>query len=187
MIPVIGSSFHTGGRGPCLDEATTSASVELAARGVKIPPSPKGAGRARLTVLHGQDYNGIRANNRASTILAEYTMRYLLLCCTNEHDWNGLPATERDEIMKEYRNWMQDLDRAGGHIASAQLQPTATAATVRMKGGKHLFTDGPFAETKEQLGGYHLIECADMGKAKAIAARIPTLRVGGTVEVRPLL
>jgi len=114
-------------------------------------------------------------------------MRYLLLCCTNEKDWNGLPASERDVIMEEYGNWIQDLDRTGRHIASAQLQPTATAATVRMQHGKNVVTDGPFAETKEQLGGYHLIECADRDEATSIAARIPTLRVGGTVEVRPLV
>lgn len=114
-------------------------------------------------------------------------MQYLLLCCTNEKDWNNLPASERDGIMQEYRNWIQDLDRAGSHVTSAQLQPTGTAATVRMQRGKHVITDGPFAETKEQLGGYHLIECADMEEATSIAARIPTLRVGGTVEVRPLV
>ena len=113
-------------------------------------------------------------------------MRYLLLCCTNENQWNNIPAPERDAIMKEYGTWMQEIDRAGRHVASAQLQPTTTAATVRMKRGERIVTDGPFAETKEQLGGYHLIECADMDEATSIAARIPTLRVGGTVEVRPL-
>jgi hypothetical protein len=109
------------------------------------------------------------------------------LCCINESHWNSIPAPERDGIMQEYGSWMQDLDRTGRHVASAQLQPTPTAATVRMKSGKQVVTDGPFAETKEQLGGYHLIECADMDEATSIAARIPTLRVGGTVEVRPLV
>jgi hypothetical protein len=113
-------------------------------------------------------------------------MRYLLLCCINENHWEGIPAPERGAIMKEYGAWMRDLDQAGCHVASAKLQSTTTAATVRMQRGERTVTDGPFAETKEQLGGYHLIECADMKEATSIAARIPTLRVGGTVEVRPL-
>jgi hypothetical protein len=114
-------------------------------------------------------------------------MRYLLLCCINENHWEGIPTPERDAIMREYGTWVQDLDKAGCHVASAQLQSTTTAATVRLKQGKRVVTDGPFAETKEQLGGYHLIECADMEEATSIATSIPTLRVGGTIEVRPLV
>jgi len=114
-------------------------------------------------------------------------MRYLLLCCINENHWDSIPAPERDAIMSEYGTWMRDLDTAGCHIASAQLQSTAGAATVRFRQGKQIITDGPFAETKEQLGGYHLIECADMDEATSIASRIPTLRVGGIIEVRPLV
>lgn len=114
-------------------------------------------------------------------------MRYLLLCCIDENHWGDLPAPERDAIMKAYGAWAEDLGKAGCHIASAQLQSTTTAATVRFERGRRMITDGPFAETKEQLGGYHLIECADMDEATSIAARIPTLRVGGTVEVRPLV
>ena len=71
--------------------------------------------------------------------------------------------------------------RGGG-----QLHPTAAATTVRMRHGKLVCTDGPFAETKEQLGGYHLVECHDLDEAMAIAARIPTLHAGGAIEVRPV-
>ena len=88
--------------------------------------------------------------------------------------------------MREYGELLQSLDRTGCHLASAKLQPVATASTVRGRNGKPVVTDGPFAETKEQLGGYHLVECADLDEAIAIAKRIPTLAHGGSVEVRPV-
>jgi hypothetical protein len=113
-------------------------------------------------------------------------MQFLLLCCANEQRWNALPEARRGQIMKQYGEWIRDLDRSGQHLASAQLQPVASARTIRGDHGKTLVTDGPFAETKEQLGGYHLIECADFDTAVAIARRIPTLPYGGAVEVRPL-
>ena len=114
-------------------------------------------------------------------------MRYLLLCCIDEELWNGLRTGERDGIMREYAAWVQGLDESGNHLASAQLQPSATATTIRVKAGKPVISDGPFAETKEQLGGYHLIECEDLDEALSMAARIPTLRVGGSIEVRALV
>jgi hypothetical protein len=114
-------------------------------------------------------------------------MQFLLLCCINEQRWDALPETERDAVMKAYGEFLHGLDASGRHLATGRLSPARTARTVRGNGGRTVVTDGPFAETKEQLGGYHLIECADLDEALAIAQRMPTLPYGGTVEVRALL
>jgi hypothetical protein len=106
------------------------------------------------------------------------------MCCFDEHAWNTLPEARRDEIMKNYGLWIQQLMETGRFRGGARLELTPSAKTVRMKDGKTVFTDGPFAETKEQFGGYHLVECQDLQEALAIAARIPTLPAGGAVEVR---
>ena len=111
-------------------------------------------------------------------------MQYLLMCCIDERRWNALPEQEREGIMRDYGAWLQGIDASRQHLASTKLRPSATAATIRAKNGKPVITDGPFAETKEQIGGYHLIDCKDLGEAISIAERIPTLRVGGTIEVR---
>ena len=113
-------------------------------------------------------------------------MQYMLMCCFDEDRWSQLPCTERERIMHEYGVWVQGLIASGQLRGGGQLHPTATATTVRMKNGKPVFTDGPFAETKEQLGGYHLVECKDLDEAIAIACRIPTLPAGGAIEVRPV-
>jgi hypothetical protein len=113
-------------------------------------------------------------------------MKYLLLCCFNEKQWNALPASRRDGIMRDYRELVESLHKSGHHLATGKLRPAATAATVRSLNGKAATVDGPFAETKEQLGGYHVVECRDMDEANSIASRIPTIPYGGTVEVRPL-
>ena len=112
-------------------------------------------------------------------------MRFLLLCCFDEKRWGALPDSQRDEIMRDYRGLLQDLDASGQHLTSAQLKPVSTAATVRAKNGKPAVTDGPFAETKEQLGGYYVIEASDMDEAVQIAAKIPGAWIG-CVEVRPI-
>jgi hypothetical protein len=114
-------------------------------------------------------------------------MQFLLLCCIDEQRWDALPEAERGAIMKSYGELLQSLDAGGQHLASGRLGPASAARTVRRREGRAVVTDGPFAETKEQLGGYHLIECAGMDEALAIAQRIPTLPCGGTVEVRALL
>ena len=111
-------------------------------------------------------------------------MRFLLLCYFGEKAWEALPDLQRDPIMREYGGLLQSLHTSGRHLASAQLKAASTAATVRSKGGKATITDGPFAETKEQLGGYHLIECEGLNEAISIAKRIPTIPFGGVVEVR---
>jgi hypothetical protein len=111
-------------------------------------------------------------------------MQYMLMCCFDETAWNNLPDAQKDRIMQDYGDWVQKLVDAGHFRGGAKLHSAPSAKTVRMKNGKAVFTDGPFAETKEQLGGYHLIECSDLNEAMTIAARIPTLTAGGTVEVR---
>ena len=113
-------------------------------------------------------------------------MQYLLMCCFEEKAWDRIPDAERDGIMQEYGEVIQGLVKSGHYLAGAKLKSSSAATTVRGKNGKPVITDGPFAETKEQLGGYHLVECRDLNEALSIASRIPTLRAGGTVEVRPL-
>jgi hypothetical protein len=112
-------------------------------------------------------------------------MQYLILCRFNEADWNAIPETERDELMEEYHAVLDGLDRGGKHLATAKLQPVAAGRTVRHANGRPV-TDGPFMETKEHLGGYHLVEADSLEEATAIAARFPTLARGGVMEVRPL-
>ena len=114
-------------------------------------------------------------------------MQYLLMCCFDEAAWGKLPDVQRDRIMDEYGQLMHELKTSGRLLAGAKLDQSASAVTVRQKNGKALITDGPFAESKEQLGGYHLIKCKDRDEAVAIALRIPTLPAGGLIEVRPLL
>jgi hypothetical protein len=114
-------------------------------------------------------------------------MQYLLMCCFDETLWTNLPDAERGRIMGEYGKLLSDLKASGRLLAGAQLDQSPSAVTVRKKNGKAFITDGPFAETKEQLGGYHLIECADRDEAVAIALRIPTLAAGGSIEVRRLI
>jgi hypothetical protein len=113
-------------------------------------------------------------------------MQYLLLCYMEESLWEKLPPAERDDVMRAYGRWAQDIAKRGVLRAEARLAPSASATTVRERNGRRAITDGPFAETKEQLGGYHLIECPDLDEALACAGRVPTLRVGGTIEVRPV-
>ena len=113
-------------------------------------------------------------------------MQYLLMCCFEEKAWNAIPEQERDGVMREYAAWIDGAAASGHYRAGGKLKPSAVSTTVRVKNGKPVITDGPFAETREQLGGYHVLDCRDLDEALALAARIPTLRVGGTIEVRPL-
>jgi len=122
-----------------------------------------------------------------TAILKENAMQFLLLCCFNEAKWSALAEFERDGIMAKYGAWVEELKKGGRLRGGAKLDACAKAATVRVKDGKPAIVDGPFAETKEQLGGYHLIECKDRDEAVSLALRIPTLPAGGVVEVRPLL
>lgn len=98
-----------------------------------------------------------------------------------------LPDSEKDRILREYGALMRNLAERRQLRGGGQLGSTSSATTLRMQSGKLALTDEPFAETKEQLGGYHLIECRDLDEALSIAARIPTLPAGGAIEVRPLM
>lgn len=113
-------------------------------------------------------------------------MQYLLLIYGNESKWEKQDAGERDRILAEYSAYTRSI-HASGHLRGGnELDVTATAATVRVRDGKQMITDGPFAETKEQLGGYYLVEAKDQKEALALAARIPSAR-WGSIEVRPII
>jgi hypothetical protein len=112
-------------------------------------------------------------------------VQYMLMCWFDEKAWAALPGGEKARIMREYGVLIQSLVTSGQLRGGGQLRSTSSATTLRMRNGKAVLTDGPFAETKEQLGGYHLVECRDLDEALSIAARIPTLPAGGAIEVRP--
>ena len=114
-------------------------------------------------------------------------MEYLLLIHGEEKRWAKMSNEERGKIHQAYVDFTQGIVRSGHFRAGAQLQPTSTATTVREKKGKPVTTDGPFVETKEQLGGYYLVDCKDLDEAISIAARIPSIHVGGSIEVRPVV
>ena len=112
-------------------------------------------------------------------------MQYLIQIYTGEamEAWQRLSESEQQSVSQEYFAISDDPGIKGG----AQLQPPDTATTVRVQDGRTLTTDGPFAETKEALGGYYLFEADDLDAAIELAARIPAARLGGAVEVRPLM
>jgi hypothetical protein len=113
-------------------------------------------------------------------------MQYMLMCCIEEKRWHALPGAERDAVMRDYGEWVAGLERTGRHRATEKLAWSPAAKTLRVQGGRPVVTDGPYAETKEQFGGFHIVEARDVDEALSIASGIPTLRVGGTVEVRPV-
>jgi hypothetical protein len=112
-------------------------------------------------------------------------VRYLLTIYGDENAQAAIPPDQRDQVMKawwEYDTWLQDT---GWHRGGEALQPTPTGTTVRVRDGRTLTTDGPFAETKEQLGGYYLIECDNLDQAIEAAAKMPAAP-NGAVEIRPI-
>jgi hypothetical protein len=112
-------------------------------------------------------------------------MEYLLLIYHNEASWATRSEAEQKQIRGEYRAFSEGIAKSGNYKAGEELQPTSSATTVRVRNGKTLTTDGPFAETKEQLGGFYLVEARDLDEALALAARIPGAR-DGSIEVRPI-
>src|SRR5207247_10979533 len=110
-------------------------------------------------------------------------MKYMLLLYLDEQ---AMTEAEREHCYVESAQFAQDLNSSGQYLDASPLQPTSTATSVRVRDGKPLVTDGPFAETREQLGGYFLIEAKDLDEAIGIAARIPAGRVG-TIEIRPVM
>jgi hypothetical protein len=112
-------------------------------------------------------------------------MQYLLLIYENEAAFQDLPENELATVMGGYRSLMDDLAKKGHYKGGNQLQPTRTATTVRVRGGARKTTDGPFAETREQLGGYFVVDAPDLDAAIGIAERIPGAATGA-IEIRPI-
>jgi hypothetical protein len=115
----------------------------------------------------------------------EGSVKYMLLICRDEPTWDRLGATERQRIYGEMVELAEELTSRGQYLGGFPLHPSSSATSVRLRDGKRLVTDGPFAETREQLGGYMIIEVADLDEAIAIAGRIPLARTS-TVEIRPV-
>jgi hypothetical protein len=110
-------------------------------------------------------------------------MKYMLLVYMDEH---AMSDVEREHCYVESAQLAQDLNASGKYVGAGPLHPVATATSVRVRNGKRLVTDGPFAETREQLGGYYLIDARDLNEAMSIAERIPGAKFG-TIEIRPVL
>ncbi|MEW5974475.1 MAG: YciI family protein [Acidobacteriota bacterium] len=112
-------------------------------------------------------------------------MRYLLLIYDAEAEFGKLSEKQINEMMAQYEKLTTDLKESGSFVGSHRLRPVSTATAVRVRNGETLLTDGPFAETKEQLGGYYLVDVKDLDEALQWAAKIPSARFG-TIEVRPV-
>lgn len=114
-------------------------------------------------------------------------MKYVLLCYGDERGWDKLSEADQQQVIEETRQTVEQLKLGGHYLSGVPLHPTSMATCVRVRDGKRLVTDGPFAETKEQLGGFQLIDAKDLDEAIGIAARHPAASSGwGTVEIRPV-
>lgn len=113
-------------------------------------------------------------------------MQYLCLIYEDETIWQKMPKAEAGKLFDEYYAFTDGIKKSGHYIGGNPLQPTDTATSIRVRNGKVSTTDGPFAETKEQLGGYYLVEAKDLNDALQVASRIPGARLG-TIEVRPIM
>jgi hypothetical protein len=113
-------------------------------------------------------------------------MEYMLLIYNSEADGKKMSAAQHGEIFQGYHTFTQELTKSGKNKGGNALEQTTTATTVRVRNGKTAVTDGPFAETKEQLGGYYLVEAKDLDEAISIAAKIPGAK-HGSIEVRPVM
>jgi hypothetical protein len=113
-------------------------------------------------------------------------VQYMLLIYDDQAIWDSMPEEERNSVMQEYFSYTEDLKKAGKYVAADALQPTETAKTIQVREGSTMTTDGPFAETKEQLGGYYLVDVDSEEEALEWAAKIPSARYG-KIEVRPVV
>ena len=113
-------------------------------------------------------------------------MKYLCLIYEDETIWNTTSQVESGKLFGAYGKFTQDIQGSGHLLGGEALQPTQSATTVRLRNGKVSTTDGPFAETKEQLGGYYLIEAKDLNDAIQVASRVPSA-ANGSIEVRPIM
>ena len=124
--------------------------------------------------------------SRVALVNAEDAMEYILLIYVNEAEGKRRSDAEQAQIHREYMAFTQDLSSTGKNKGGNALQQTAASSTVRVRNGKAVVTDGPFAETKEQLGGYFLVDANDLDEAISIASRIPGAKFG-SIEVRPVM
>jgi len=113
-------------------------------------------------------------------------MQYLLLIYDAESNWSKMSEAEKGAMMQGYGAFTNSIRESKHYVGGNPLQPVATATTVRVRDGKTMTTDGPFAETREQLGGYYLVEAKDLDEAIGLAARIPSAKIG-SIEVRPIM
>jgi hypothetical protein len=113
-------------------------------------------------------------------------MKYLCLIYDDEKKMAGMTKSEGDAFMGEYGAYTQSIKGSGHYLGGEALQPVHTATTIRSRNGKVSTTDGPFAETKEQLGGFDLVEAKDLNDAIQVASRIPSVKTG-SIEVRPIM
>jgi hypothetical protein len=127
---------------------------------------------------------GSSATPLSSQLKKENEMQYLLLIYGDEKAWNSMSDQEIKATMQAYGDYSRELAAAGAMRGGSELAPVSTATTVRVRNGKAMTTDGPFAETKEQLGGYYLIEVANLDEAIHWAAKIPSAAFG-SIEIRP--
>jgi hypothetical protein len=115
----------------------------------------------------------------------EDRVKYMLMICRDEATWETLSAGERQKVYRDTRELSQELTARGQYLGGFPLHLSSSATCVRVRDGKRIVTDGPFAETREQLGGYMIIDVEDLDEALAVAARVPLARTS-TVEVRPV-
>jgi hypothetical protein len=152
---------------------------------------------ARTPVAHDYEKNGralsigarvVRLSVEAQTtgLRSKTPMQYMLLIYANEAEFNRRAAESNGKITQEYMKFTEDIKKSGHLKLGDRLESVTTATTVRERDGKLLTTDGPFAETREQLGGYYIIEAKDLDEAVGIAAKLPGTRFG-SVEVRPIV
>jgi hypothetical protein len=114
-------------------------------------------------------------------------MRYMLLLIGDEDQWENLSEQEVGEVMQAYEDYSRQVTESGAFVSGEPLQPSSTSTQLRLVDGERVLTDGPFAETKEQLGGFYVLECKDLDEALDWAEKCPAAAAGGTIEVRPVM
>jgi hypothetical protein len=114
------------------------------------------------------------------------TMQYAFLIYANPEVYAAMTQEERSALLQEYQAFAQEVRESGIMRGGSQLQPTSTATTLRIRNAEKLITDGPFAETKEQLAGYFVLQCTDLDEALALAERMPDVK-HGSIEIRPVV
>jgi hypothetical protein len=129
---------------------------------------------------------GVQVVFTTTPSLRNATMKYLCLIYDEEKKMEKMSKEEGDKFMGEYFAFTDGIKKSGQHVSSEALQPVSTATTIRMRNGKLSTTDGPFAETKEQLGGFYLVEAKDLNEAIQIGSRIPSVKTG-SIEIRPVI